>query len=40
MPRLLRAKSKIQNRVSKRSEVGEENEVLFDNQKSKIFILI
>jgi len=40
MPRLPCAKPKIQNRASKKSEVGEENEVLFDNKKSKIFILI
>ncbi|MCD6500606.1 isoleucine--tRNA ligase [bacterium] len=30
------ASLKIKNRASKRNEVGEENEVLFDNQKSKI----
>ncbi|MCD6500604.1 arginine--tRNA ligase [bacterium] len=28
-------KSKIKNRTSKKSKVGKENEVLFDNQKSK-----
>ena len=30
---IINQKSKIKNQASKRSEVGEENEVLFDNQK-------